>query len=320
MTQNLSKAALPDDPADGSRVFDRRLLRQRRDRVAAGFGGHDFLKREIGARLAERLGDVKRDFPLALDLGAHDGTLAELLTGVNGIETMVHADLSPAMCRAAAARGRLAVAADEEALPFAAGRFDLAVSALSLHWVNDLPGALLQLNRVLKPDGLFLGAMIGGGSLADLRAAFMEAEIVVTGGVAPRVSPMVEVRDAGALLQRAGFALPVADSDRLTVTWPDPLTAMRELRAMGEGNVMLARHPAPLRREVLLHAASLWLDRAADSDGRLAVEFEIVWLTGWHPDASQQVPLRPGSAKTRLADALGTDEHPLPGRGGGLPH
>ncbi len=324
MTQKLPPSAMPgampEDPADGSRVFDRDLLRRRRDRAAPGFAAHDFLKREVGARLAERLGDVKRDFPLALDLGAHDGTLAELLAGVNGIETLVHADLSPAMCRAAASRGLRAVAADEEALPFAAGRFDLAVSALSLHWVNDLPGALLQLNRVLKPDGLFLGAMIGGRSLSDLRAAFMEAEIVVTGGAAPRVAPMVEVRDAGALLQRAGFALPVADSDRLTVTWPDPLTAMRELRGMGEGNALLARHPAPLRREVLLHAASLWLDRAADADGRLAVEFEIVWLTGWHPDASQQVPLRPGSAKARLADALGTDEHPLPGQGRGLPH
>ena len=314
MSSSFPGNAAPADDAlaDGATVFDRRQVRRQRDRAAAGFGDHDFLKREIGARLAERLGDVKRRFPLALDLGAHDGTLAETLSGVNGIETLVHADLSPAMCAAARARGLPAGAADEEALPFAAGAFDLVVSALSLHWVNDLPGALLQLNRVLKPDGLFLAAMIGGHSLSDLRAAFMEAELAVTGGAAPRVSPMVEVRDAGALLQRAGFALPVADGDRVTVTWPDPLTAMRELQAMAEGNAMAARHRAPMRREVLLHAASLWLDRCADAQARLTVDFDIVWLTGWHPDPGQQQPLRPGSAKTRLADALGTDEFRLP--------
>lgn len=302
---------------DAIRVFDRDLVRRRRDRSAATFHRHDFLKREAGARLADRLQDVRRDFPLALDLGAHDGTLAELLPGVNGIRTLVHADLSPGMCRQAAGRGRLAVAADEEFLPFAAGAFDLAVSVLSLHWVNDLPGALLQVNRVLRPDGLFLACMLGGGTLAELRAAFMEAEIAVTGGASPRVSPMADLRDAGALLQRAGFALPVADSERISVTWPDPLTAMRELRAMGESNALAERHPQPLRREVLLHAASLWQERAGTADGRIAAEFELLWLTGWHPHESQQKPLRPGQARHRLADALGTREHRLPGRNGG---
>jgi len=300
---------------DDSTVFDRALVRRHRDRAAPRYAAHDFLKREIGLRLAERLADVKRDFPLALDLGAHDGTLAEVLPGVNGLRRLIHADLSPAMCRAAADRGRPAVAADEEALPFAAGAFDLVVSALSLHWVNDLPGALLQVNRVLKPDGLFLAAMIGGSTLSDLRAAFMEAELVVTGGAAPRVSPMVDLRDAGALLQRAGFALPMADLDRITVTWADPLSAMQELRGMAEGNALASRHRHPLRREVLLHAASLWLDRCGTEDGRLAVEFEILWLTGWHPHLSQQVPLRPGAAKARLADALDVPEHRLPGAG-----
>lgn len=298
-------------------VFDRSLVRRHRDRAAPGYGAHDFLKREIGQRMAERLADVKRDFPLALDLGAHDGTLAELLAGVNGLRRLLHADLSPAMCRAAAARGGWAVCADEEALPFAGGAFDLVVSALSLHWVNDLPGALLQANRVLKPDGMFLAAMIGGQTLADLRAAFMEAELAVTGGAAPRISPMVDLRDAGALLQRAGFALPMADLDRITVTWGDPLSAMRDLRGMAEGNALVERHRLPLRREVLLHAASLWLDRCGLPEGGLAVEFELLWLTGWRPHPSQQVPLRPGTASTRLADALGAKEHRLPGQGKG---
>jgi len=204
----------------------------------------------------------------------------------------------------------LRLAAEPEALPFAPGSFDAVLSVLALHWVNDLPGALLQLRRALKPDGLLLVSLLGGETLSELRQALMTAEFAEEGGVSPRVSPFAELRDLGGLLQRAGFAMPVVDSDRLTVTYPDALALMRELRGMGESNAVAERRRSFTRRVTLARATALYGEMFGLPDGRVPASFEIVTLTAWAPHESQPQPLRPGSATTRLAAALGTDEQP----------
>lgn len=295
-------------------AFNRQAVRRHRARAAAGLAGHDFLYRETAERLADRLVDVKRRFPLALDLGCHTGQLGRALAGRGGIETLVQCDLSPAMAgRAADDRSprepkRLVLAADEEALPFKEGAFDLALSNLTLHWVNDLPGALVQIRRALKPDGLFLAALLGGDTLKELRQALAEAEIAEEDGLSPRVSPMADVRDLGALLQRAGFALPVADADVITVSYADPLKLMADLRGMGESNAAEMRRRNFTRRKTLRAAAERYRALFAGADGRVAATFQVITLTGWAPDPAQPKALRPGSAKGRLADALGADE------------
>jgi len=287
---------------DAMNVFDRRIVRLHRDRVAGGLAENDFLLREVGERLADRLDDVKRRFPLALDLGCHTGELGRLLGGRGGVESLVHCDLSPAMATRATG---LRLAADEEALPFGEGTFDLVTSLLSLHWVNDLPGALTQIRLALKPDGLFLAAMLGGETLKELRQALAEAEIAVEGGLSPRVSPFAGVRDAGGLLQRAGFALPVVDTETLTVVYSDPLKLIADLRAMGEANAIIERRRGLTRRATLLEAAERYRKAFADAEGRVPATFQVIYLTGWSPHDSQPKPLRPGSAKASLADALG---------------
>ena len=287
--------------------FDRRLLRQRRDRAAAHQAEHGFLFAEAAARLVDRLADVRRKFPLALDLGAHDGSLRRAMEkhGTDQIGRLVETDLSAAMLR----RGQgPAVVADEEALPFAAGSFDLILSCCSLHWVNDLPGSLAQIRTVLKPDGLFLAVMLGGETLSELRQAWLAAETDVAGGVSPRVAPFADLQTAAGLLQRAGFALPVADLDRIDVTYGDPLTLMREWRGMGESNVMYERRRRLTSRDTLQAAAACYQEMFARKDGRLPATFELLFLTGWAPGKAQPKALRPGSAAARLADALGTTE------------
>lgn len=293
---------------DAMNVFDRRLVRRHRDRAAADFGAHDFLFREVAERLADRLDDVRRKFPVALDLGCHGGEIARVLRGRGGIETLIQCDLSPAMARRAADNGRPTLVADEELLPIAAESCDLVLSNLSLHWVNDLPGCLLQLRRCLKPDGLFLAAMLGGDTLGELRQAMTEAELVETGGASPRVSPFADLRDAGSLLQRAGFALPVTDGDRLTVHYPDVLRMMRDLRGMGEGNAVQARSNRPASRPIMTRTEELYRQRFGDAEGRLPVTFQVIYLTAWAPSPTQQKPLAPGTARGRLADALATVE------------
>jgi SAM-dependent methyltransferase len=209
------------------------------------------------------------------------------------------------------------VAADSEALPFGDATLDLVVSALALQFVNDLPGTLIQIRRALKPDGLFLAAMIGGETLTELRQAFAAAEAEIEDGISPRVAPFADLRDLGALLQRAGFALPVTDVDRLTVRYASPLGLMQDLRRMGATNVLADRRRRPLRRATLARMLEIYAERFADPDGRIRATFEIVWLSGWAPHPSQQQPLKPGSAQRRLADALGTTEIPSgekPGR------
>ena len=289
-------------------IFDRDLVRRRRDRAASSLAGSDFLLREAGGRLTDRLLDVTRDFPMALDLGCHTGQVAEILGNHAKIGTLIQADFSPKMARLARLNGHPTLNADEEMLPIAEGALDLVLSNLSLHWVNDLPGALAQIRRSLKADGFFLATMFGGETLRELRSSLLEAEAETTGGVAPRVSPFTDVRDAGNLLTRAGFALPVVDADTITVTYGDMFKLMADLRAMAETNAVIERRKIPTRRETFLRAAEIYRERFTDGRGRLTATFQILTLTAWAPHASQQKPLRPGSATARLADVLKTQE------------
>lgn len=283
----------------GPVVFDRALLRARQRRaIARGF--EPFLLDRVAADLAERLAAVLRQFDRVVDLGTPTEALRAALAAMSGIGTVIAA--------APVARQKPALIADEEALPFGEGALDLIVSALALQFVNDLPGTLIQVRRALKGDGLFLGALLGGDTLTELRQSFAAAEAEVEGGVSPRVAPFADVREMGALLQRAGFALPVTDVDRLTVRYASPFALMSELRRMGATNALTERRRAPLRRATLRRMAEIYTQRFADRDGRIRATFEVVWLSGWAPHESQQQPLRPGSAQARLADALGTRE------------
>jgi SAM-dependent methyltransferase len=265
--------------ADPITLFDRRAWRLHRDR-AARTGCVDFLHAEVADRLVERLDDVGRQFGTALDLGAHNGALSRAIARRSGIERVVTADPSLAFLKAGYS---LSVAADPELIPFREGRFDLVISALALHWVHDLPGTLVQLRRVLRRDGLFLAAMLGGRTLAELRTALFEAELAEEGGVSPRVSPATDLADVAALLLRTGFAMPVADAEAITVTYTHPLALMRELRGMGETNALSARRRTPLRRSTLARAATLYAERFGLPDDRIPATFEILFLTGWAP-------------------------------------
>src|SRR6185312_5950183 len=276
-------------------IFDRPLLRARRRRATA-LGPATFLLDRVAEELVERLGAVLRRFDLAADVGTPGDAVRRALAGKVG--SIVDAVI------------------DDEVLPFREASLDLVVSGLALQFVNDLPGTLVQIRRALKPDGLFLAALIGGESLMELREAFAAAEAEVEGGVSPRVAPFADLRDLGALLQRAGFALPVTDVDRLTVRYASPLALMHDLRRMGATNALAERRRVPLKRATLRRMMQVYAERFADADGRIRATFEIVWLSGWAPHASQQQPLKPGSAKTRLADALGTREIPTGDKAG----
>lgn len=288
-------------------VFDVSAVRRHRARAARAPGAADFLAIEAGERLADRLDDVRRRFPQALDLGCRDGLMARLLGGRGGIEWLVSLDPAAAFARHAPAPR---VVSDPDLLPFADRSFDLVLSNLMLHWTNDLPGSLIQLRRVLRPDGLLLASLWGGETLSELRTVLIEAELAEEGGAGPRVSPFADVRDLGGLLQRAGFALPVVDTDTLEVTYSDALALMRDLRAMGEANAVRERRRGFTRRATLARAAALYAERFARADGRIVASFQLVTLTAWAPHETQQKPLKPGSAAHRLADALGTVELP----------
>ena len=275
--------------AENSVIFDRRLLRARLARAAA-LGPSTFLIDRVAEDLADRLAAVRRHFDRGLDLDAPTHAVRRMLAESGKVGTV------------------LTVAADPETLPFRDRSLDLVVSALGMQFVNDLPGALIQIRRALRPDGLFLGALIGGDTLAELRQSFAVAGSEVEQGISPRVAPFADVRDLGGVLQRAGFALPVADVDRLTVRYADPLALMHDLRRMGATNVLVERSRRPLRRSTLVRMMEVYSSRFADPDGRIRATFEIVWLSAWAPHESQQKPLRPGSAQRRLADALGTEE------------
>jgi len=297
-------------------LFDRALLRARLDRAAPGFSAAGFLKARAAEDAVMRLEAILREFPVAVDLGARDGAFATALALSDAREKLgllIQTDLSPRML---AGRDGLRLVADEERLPFGDATLDLVVSTLALHWTNDLVGALIQIRRALRPDGLFVGALFGGATLTELRQALLAAEDEVSGGVSPRVSPFADAIDAAGLLQRAGFALPVADVDRVKVRYAHPLALLKDLRAMGETSILIDRSRRPLSRKVLFRAMALYQERFAEPDGKVPATFEIVTVTGWAPHESQQKPLRPGSAKMRLADALGAVEQPAGDKAG----
>lgn len=283
------------------RLFDRALLDRRRARaLARPAAGADFLMSAVADDLLDRLAAVKRRFTLAADVGNPLPGLVERLRATGQAERVVRLD-------------RLTttgadVVGDQETLPFAPRSLELVVSALALHWADDLPGVLAQIRTALKPDGLLLAALLGGDTLTELRQSLAAAESEVTGGASPRVSPFTELRAAGALLQRAGFALPVIDQDRRIARYDSALHLMRDLRAMGATNVLVERDRRPLRRRTLIRAAAIYGERFSDPDGRVRATFDIISFSGWAPHASQQQPLRPGSAKARLADALSAVE------------
>lgn len=302
-------------------VFDRAVVRRHRERAAPAWDGAAFLKREIAHRLVERLEDIRRAFPLAVDLGCHGGEIGAALGRPGGgrhggVEALVSIDLALGFARRAAAHGPVVVA-DEEMLPLAAGSVDLVLSAMALHWVNDLPGTLVQICRTLKPDGLFVAALLGGETLWQLRQALAQAESDVEGGLSPRVSPFADLRDAAGLLQRAGFAMPVADTERIDVRYPDVPTLMLDLRAMGESNAVRGRRTGLMRRETLARVAEIYAERHTGVDGGIMATFEVLFLHGWAPHASQPRPMRRGTAASRLADALGTVERPAGEKAGG---
>ncbi len=274
-------------------LFDADLLALRRARAE----GADFLREAVAREVTDRLVEVNRTF------------LAPAIVGPRGevqAEAMRAAGLAAPLLRP-----------DAAVLDLAEGAHDLVIHALALHWANDPVGQMVQSRLALRPDGLFIGTMFGGETLHELRAALAAAEVETLGGLSPRVAPMGEIRDLGGLLQRAGFALPVADAERFDVTYATPLDLMRDLRAMGETNVMRARLARPMRRDMLARACEIYTDRFALPDGRIPATFEVLFLTGWAPAPSQQQPLRPGSAKARLADALGVAERGAGEKAGG---
>lgn len=312
--EGRAPAAPGGKAASASAPFNRQLLHARRRRVASTAGSHDFLLRRVGEDLSERLRIIRRQFDVGANIGAHHGLLSRMLRQLENVGFLI--DLEPVAALLSSCEGP-SVLADEEALPFGEETLDLVVSGLALQHVNDLPGTLLQIRRALKPDGLFLASLLGGSTLSELGAAWLAAEAEITGGASPRVSPAIDLRDLGSLLQRAGFALPVVDSDVVQVAYASPLTLMRDIKAMGASNVLNARRRALTRRDVLARAAQIYKDRHARGDGRVLATFEILTITAWAPDPSQQKPLRPGSAAVRLADALGTTERPTDDKAGG---
>jgi SAM-dependent methyltransferase len=281
------------------------LLRRRRARAAA-LGAVTFLLDRVAEDMADRLATVLREFPVAVDLGTPTDALRRVLAASGKTQTIIALDHATNR----EPSPRLEIAADEEALPLREASVDLIVSGLALQFVNDLPGTLIQVRRALRPDGLFIAALLGGQTLTELRQALAEAEAEVEGGVSPRVAPFVDVRELGTLLQRAGFALPVTDVDRIVVRYETPFALMHDLRRMGATNVLSERRRTPASRKLLMRAVEHYFKRFSDDDDRIRATFEVVWMSGWAPDPSQQKPLKPGSATHRLADALGVREFP----------
>jgi SAM-dependent methyltransferase len=274
------------NPTTAPILFDRALLRARQDR-AHRQGAETFLLDRVADEMDERLQAVLRPFGNAADLATPGPGLAAAIAARIG--DLAHVDVPDG---------------ESEALALAPESLDLVVSALALHFVNDLPGVMAQIRRALKPDGLLLAAMLGGDTLTELRQSFAAAEAELEAGISPRVAPFADLRDVGALLQRAGFALPVTDVDRIVVRYDNAFALMQDLRKMGATNVLVERRRTPTRRATLLRMAEIYATRFADPDGRIRATFDVIWLSGWAPHESQQKPLKPGSAKMRLADAL----------------
>lgn len=289
---------------DPALVFDRNRLRQRRNRAATSYQSANFLKTRVMEDIEDRIASTARRFPFALSLGAFSSA-----TGTNLVaftDTLIQSDLSDAIADNNRAD---CIVVDEEWLPFREASFDLVISALSLHWVNDLPGSLIQIQRTLKPDGFFVGVMPGGASFRELRQVLLQAETELTGGAEMRVSPFADALDMSGLLQRAGFTLPVSDRDRLTIRYDTIFDIFHDLQALGETHAPARKGRRPLSRRVLVRAGELYYEQFADPDGRLRVTLDLIWMTGWAPHPSQPKAKRPGSARVSLAEALGTKEH-----------
>lgn len=294
-------------------VFDYKQIRRARDRAAPRLKKADFLLERAVDDICERLAGIQRQFNRAVFFGDSQNRLSSRLaeqTTLTPDSFIVEADLSQKMLITAdrSKSKHNTIVYEEEGFPFAPASLDLVVSVLSLHKVNDLPGALIQIRQALKPDGLFIGCLFGGETLTELRQAFMTAELELGTGVSPHISPFADVRDLGSLLQRAGFALPVTDSDLVTVNYDTVFNLMDDLRAMGETNSLITRSRKPTKKSLMLKLAEIYTQNHTASNGRISSTFEILFCTAWSPAPNQQQPLKPGSAKTRLANALGTDE------------
>ena len=286
---------------DRHQVFDRNLLLTRRLRALQQHGSAaDFLLVRAAEDLEERLSAVERNFEIAVDLASHTDLAAQALRRSGKAAMIVRVERGAPFLDG----DFPAIVADEEFLPLKPGSIDLIVSLLSLHLTNDTPGALVQIRRALKPDGLLLGAMAGENTLAELRECLLVAESEIYGGASPRVAPFADVRDVGGLLQRAGFTLPVTDIETYTVRYDSAFALMRDLRAMGMQNVLIGRSRRPLTRSFFMRVAELYAQRFSDPDGRIRATFSFVWMSGWAAHESQQKPLKPGSAKASLADFL----------------
>lgn len=285
-------------------IFDPTLIRTRRLRALPDYENARFLHREIAERMAERLDALTARFPVTLATNGRGGVSADVLKGRGGIETLIEADAATSLLRDTGPRAVLSF----ETLPFTNGALDCVFAANELHQVNDLPGALVQIRRALRPDGLFLGAIFGPETLNPLRLAFLEAEAALDAPVSPHIAPTIDIRDAAGLLQRAGFALPVADTETITVSYANPFKLLQDLRGMAETNILHERSRRPLRRAVLMRALQLLQEKAAGPDGRINIPFEIIFLTGWAPAPTQQQPLRRGSGEVSMANVFGVPD------------
>lgn len=293
-------------------LFDRKLLRQRRNRIAASLPEHAFLLQRVIDDMLDRVESINRNFDRVLVLGGgglFSGLLAERPNAAEKIGTLIETDLAEKLARD--------VCVDEEQLPFADESFDLVIAPLSLHWCNDLPGALVQINRALKSDGFLAAAVFGGASLKELRQSLLAAETELYGGASARVSPFADTMDMAGLLQRTGFAMPVTDVDRVTVRYGNAFVLMRDLRAMGETSVLAERSRKPVSKRFFVRTAEIYSERFAQADGKIPASFEIIHAGGWAPHPDQPRPKRPGSATARLADALGVEEKSAGEKAGG---
>lgn len=286
------------------KIFNRERVASNRNRAAANFHEYDFLKQRVSRDIVERLKDSPRQFARALDLGCHTGELSQALMNAGQVNSVEATDISAGMVHRATNNGIAATIVDDEALPFDPQTFDLIASAFSLHWVNDLPGTLIQIRTALKPDGLLLAALPGAGSLRELRDAFAATELEMFGGISPRISPFPSLQDMAALLQRAGFALPVADRDFITVRYNSTLDLMLDLRGMGETAAFATGSGRALSRRFLARLEKTYRDKHADQDGRLPASYEIIHISGWAPAPDQPKPLKPGVPKISLDRAI----------------
>jgi NADH dehydrogenase [ubiquinone] 1 alpha subcomplex assembly factor 5 len=290
-------------------LFNRNRLRYNRARARQNFTQHNVLFEEVTSQLLQRLEGINRPFHRILDLGSRNFSLSKSLAKQDASRFIVHGPTSRDVKKLLSHH---VCVADEEWLPFRDASFDLILSNLNLHWANDLPGALIQMCRALKPDGFFLGALFGGETLRELRECMVEAELNLRGGVSQHISPFADIRDCGSLLQRMGFALPVVDKERITLTYRDSFQLMRELRGMGEGNILNSRDKRFMPREFFLETDRIYKNRYAGVSGNaqthIYATFDVLFISGWAPHDNQQKPLKPGEATIRLAKALNTRE------------